>query len=69
MPEKTPTKISAWHYASEGTQLAVTTLIGVYVGYKWDQHHGTQPWFLLLGSALGIGIGLYNFLRRFLTKS
>lgn len=45
MPEKTPQKISAWQYASEGTQLAVTLLLGVFVGYKLDQHWGTSPRF------------------------
>jgi len=66
MPEKIPLKTSAWQYASEGTQLAVTLLLGLYAGYKLDEHKGTQPWFLLAGAALGLGLGLYNFLRRFL---
>lgn len=69
MPEKTPSKISAWQYASEGTQLAVTLLIGVFAGYKFDQHKGTQPWGLLIGAALGLGLGLYGFLRQFFKKS
>jgi F0F1-type ATP synthase assembly protein I len=69
MPEKTPQKISAWQYASEGTQLAVTLLLGLFVGYKLDQHWGRSPWFLLAGAALGLIAGLYNFLRRFLSKS
>jgi F0F1-type ATP synthase assembly protein I len=68
MPDKTPPKISAWQYASEGTQLAVTLLVCVYVGYKIDQHKGTQPWCLLIGAGVGLAAGLYNFLSRFLKK-
>jgi twitching motility protein PilT len=69
MPEKTPQKISAWQYASEGTQLAVTLLLGLYIGNKLDQHWETSPWCLLAGAAVGLVSGLYNFLRRFLSKS
>lgn len=54
--------------ASEGTQLAITLLLGFYLGYKVDQWKGTQPWFTLAGAVLGIAVGLYNFLRPFLTK-
>ncbi len=59
---------SPWAYASEGTQLAVTLLVCFYVGYRLDNWKGTSPWFTLAGSALGVVVGLYNFLRRFLKK-
>ena len=68
MSEKTPPDNRAWHYASEGMQLAVTLLLGMYGGYKLDQHKHTSPWFLLIGAALGLVIGLYNFLGRFFKK-
>jgi len=49
-------------------QLTVTLLLGLYAGHKVDQHAGTQPWFLLTGAFLGLTVGLYNFLKRFLHK-
>lgn len=60
--------ISPWVYVSEGTQLTVTLLLGFYIGYKLDQKKGTLPWFTLAGSALGLVLGLYSFLKRFLKK-
>ena len=56
-----------WAYAAEGTQLAVTLLLGVFVGYKLDARWGTSPWLTLGGAALGLGLGLFNFVRRALT--
>jgi F0F1-type ATP synthase assembly protein I len=61
-------KPNAWALASEGTQLAVTLLLCFYLGYKVDEWKGTQPWFTLSGAVVGMTVGLYNFLRRFLTK-
>ena len=60
--------LSPWAYASEGTQLAVTLLVGFYIGYRLDNWKGTLPWFTLAGSVLGLIVGLYNFLGRFLKK-
>jgi len=60
--------MSPWVYASEGTQLAVTLLLGFFVGYKCDKWKETLPWFTLLGSALGLILGITNFLKRFLKK-
>lgn len=71
MPEqsnKSSSEPNAWTYASEGTQLAVTLLLGVYGGYKLDQAKNTLPWFTLAGATLGLIAGLYNFLKRFLKK-
>lgn len=64
---RTP-RASPWSYASEGVQLAVTLLLGLYVGYKIDQAKGTLPWFTLAGAFSGILIGLYSFLARFYKK-
>ena len=55
---------TAWAYASEGTQIAVTLLLGIFVGYKVDGHFGSSPWGIVSGATLGIVIGLYGFLKR-----
>jgi len=61
-----PSTSSLWSYVFGGTQLAVTVLLGLYVGYKLDQHFGRSPWMTLGGAAAGFGVGMYNFLRPFL---
>lgn len=53
-----------WAYASEGTQLALTLLIGIFVGYKLDARWNTSPWLTLGFAVLGIVLGMFNFLRR-----
>ncbi len=58
--------ISPWELASEGTQMAITLLLGVFVGYKLDAHWKTSPWLTLAGSVLGIAVGMYGFLKRVL---
>jgi F0F1-type ATP synthase assembly protein I len=57
-----------WSLAAGGTQLAVSVLLGVYLGYRLDRKWGTSPWLLVAGAALGLGLGLYAFLKPFLTK-
>jgi F0F1-type ATP synthase assembly protein I len=49
-------------YAAFGTELALTVIVGVYLGYKADEYLGTVPWLMLLFS-LG---GLYAAVRRLL---
>ncbi|MCB4756332.1 MAG: AtpZ/AtpI family protein [Elusimicrobia bacterium] len=56
---------SPWAQAYEGTQLALTLLIGFYIGYRIDKAKGTLPWGTLIGSFIGLGVGLYNFLKHF----
>ena len=55
---------TAWAYASEGTQIAVTLLIGIFVGYKLDARFDSSPWGIVSGASLGIIVGLYGFLKR-----
>ena len=52
-----------WRYLSAGTQLAVT--VGLFVGLGWwlDQHFGWTPWGLVVAGMLGIGVGMYGFLK------
>lgn len=49
-------------HAAFGTELALTVIVGVYLGYKADEYLGTEPWLMLLFS-LG---GLYAAVRRLL---
>ncbi len=53
-----------WAYAAEGTQLALTLLIGVFIGYKIDARWNTSPWFTLGFAVVCIVVGMFNFLRR-----
>jgi F0F1-type ATP synthase assembly protein I len=63
-PEGNQSAPTAWAYASEGTQMAVTLLVGIFVGYKLDGKFGLSPWCTVAGATLGIVVGLYGFLKR-----
>ena len=54
--------------ASEGMQLAVTLLLFIFIGLALDRKFGASPWFMLGGSLLGIAVGLYGFLRKFISR-
>ena len=43
--------------------MAVTVLLGVGGGYWLDSRFGTEPWFLMLGGVLGLGLALYQFFK------
>jgi F0F1-type ATP synthase assembly protein I len=66
MSDKQPSNNRAWAYASEGMQLAVTLLLGIFVGYKLDQKWDSMPWCTLTGAGVGFLLGIYQFLKRFL---
>jgi F0F1-type ATP synthase assembly protein I len=59
---------SLWAHAYGGTQLAVSVLLGLFLGYWLDRKWGFTPWFTLAGSALGLAVGLYGFLKPFFLK-
>ncbi|MBI4396829.1 MAG: AtpZ/AtpI family protein [Elusimicrobia bacterium] len=48
--------------------MALSVLLGLYVGYRLDKRWNLSPWMTLLGAALGFGLGLYNFLRPYLAN-
>lgn len=58
----------AWSLASGGVQLAVTVLLGVFVGYRLDRRWGTSPWLLVSGAGIGLFLGLYVFLKPYFPK-
>ena len=50
-------------YLGMGFQLAATVGILVYVGVWLDKKTGRDPLFTLIFAFLGVGIGLYNFIK------
>ena len=54
---------NAMAYSTIGMQLAITLLLFLYGGYKLDEHYDSGPWFVVLGTFLGMAAGFYNLLR------
>ena len=50
-------------YLHLGTQLAVTLLLGVFGGRWLDGRWGTSPTWTVVGSVLGIGLGMAVVIR------
>ena len=46
--------------AGLGMLLAVNTALGAGAGYYLDSRWRSGPWLLLLGSLVGMGLGLYQ---------
>lgn len=52
-----------------GVNLAVGTLVGVWIGKHMDTYFGTAPWCMVGGLFLGIGVGfmsIFPIIKRFL---
>src|SRR5687768_16471118 len=64
-------KQSAWpgtirtfaQYTHLGWTLVAAVVLGLLAGRWADAQFGTAPWMLIIGSLLGIGSGLYHFLK------
>lgn len=56
-------------YMSLGMQMAITLLLGVFVGYKLDEYFNTQPIFLASLSFVFAALSLVNFIREVINKS
>ena len=54
--------VAGTRFIAFGSELAVTVVAGVVVGYYVDQYLGTEPWMMLL---LTLG-GFYGAVRRLL---
>jgi F0F1-type ATP synthase assembly protein I len=50
-------------YVGMGFQLAVTVLLLVFIGTWLDKKTGHETLFTVIFSFLGVGIGLYNFIK------
>src|SRR5262245_62511674 len=65
-PAGPPGAPSPWSYAGIGFEIVAPVLLGVFAGRWLDTRWGSRPWLLIVGSVLGIVVGFYSFLRRFL---
>lgn len=50
-------------YLGMGTSLAVTVLLGLWIGHWLDKKLGTEPTFFLVGAGLGLLAAGYQFYR------
>jgi F0F1-type ATP synthase assembly protein I len=58
-----------WRHLYAGTSLALTILLCTFVGVWIDRRWPCGPWGTVVGSFIGIGAGLYNFIREFSNES
>ena len=56
-------------YMGMGFQLAATVALLVFVGIWLDKKTGKDPLFTLIFAFLGVGIGLFNFIKTVLDLS
>lgn len=50
-------------YLTLGVQLAATVLLLFFMGLWADGKLDTQPWLMLAGLMVGVGVGFYNFFK------
>ncbi|MDE1977089.1 MAG: AtpZ/AtpI family protein [Elusimicrobia bacterium] len=59
-----PEDAGFWAVAlSAGTDIVVSVLGGFLLGYWLDDKFSTGPWLAILGSFIGVAIGLYELIR------
>ena len=46
-----------------GLQLAISVVVGMYLGGLADQKWGTSPWLTVAGLILGSAAGFYHLIR------
>jgi F0F1-type ATP synthase assembly protein I len=51
-------------HAGIGLELAGAVAGFALIGYWIDSRYGTSPWGLVVGVVLGLGGGLYNFVKQ-----
>ena len=64
-----PRPPNIWRHLYAGTSLAITILICTFVGVWVDRHSKLGPWGTIIGAFMGIGAGLYNFIREFANEA
>ncbi|MGA3067840.1 MAG: AtpZ/AtpI family protein [Tepidisphaeraceae bacterium] len=50
-------------FAAVGLEIAAGVALGAFVGYWLDTKFHSNPWGVLIGSALGFASGLYLFIK------
>jgi len=60
---KNKTSKLVFAYSTIGLQLAATIFVFVYGGYWLDGRVNSEPWFLLLGTAIGLTVGFVNLFK------
>lgn len=50
-------------YLRAASSLGAGVALGVIAGYLADGWLGTKPWLLLAGSAVGMALGMYAFVK------
>lgn len=66
MGNSPPTNTSSvLKHVGAGMSLAITVLVCIWLGYVADKHWNIRPWGMVAGAGIGIGAGLYNFIREF----
>ena len=50
-------------YSTIGIQLAAILLLFLFGGHWLDERYGSSPWFVLLGTLIGMGAGFYNLMK------
>jgi ATP synthase protein I len=55
-------------YLGMGTSLAVTVLLGLWIGHWLDKKLGTEPIFFLVGAGLGLVAAGLQFYRSFVAR-
>ena len=46
-----------------GVQMAVSVVVMFFLGRWLDGKFNTDPWLMVVGSMVGVGAGLYSFIR------
>ncbi len=54
---------------SLGINFALWSFVGYFLGSKLDERLGTDPWLMISGILLGIGISFYGFIKEIIVIS
>ncbi|HPF38048.1 MAG TPA: AtpZ/AtpI family protein [Phycisphaerae bacterium] len=54
----------AMRYSGVVTEFVACLGVLGFIGHKADEKYGTDPWLLLVGLMLGLGLGLFVMIRQ-----
>jgi ATP synthase protein I len=58
---------SAGPLIGSGIQLATSVVVMFFLGRWLDDRFGTSPWLMIVGTFLGLGAGLFSFIKTIIT--